>query len=341
MRTERIWKYDFGYSFFRPYIEWTYRTCFSKIKVNGLENVPDAREASVIIATNHCNTMMDSLLVLQSRKEPVFFVARADIFKKALFAYLLTNLRILPIYRKRDCEDSLEKNGMVFDNVVDALNHGIAFCITPEGTHRARRSLLPFKKGAVRIAQQALESNSGRPVYIVPAGLEYDDYFNIMRPVSITYGEPLRITGDEDIDAFTEDLHDRISKLITYFPDDENLEAAEKAFYESRRPHYNVFHYIAAILLLPAFLVSGFLCSPILALTLFFKSKLKDKAWLNTVRFSCKLVLTPFIVAGAAIAGFIHWPWWAALLLAFATLYAHTVFYGILVFYKRLFRKTL
>lgn len=335
----KVWEYDFGYAFFRPYIQWAVRNSYSRMTVKGLENVPDPKDASVIITPNHCNTMMDSLVVLRSLKEPVAYVARADIFKKPFFAHILNNLRILPIYRSRDGGNSQKQNVAVFDAVVDCLNHGVSFCIHPEGTHNAHRSLLPLKKGVFRIAKQALETNPDRPVYIIPAGLEYDDYFNPMRPVTLTYGTPIRIEGNEDLDEQAASLYDRISELITWFPNDEHLAEAEAAFEASKRPRYNWLHYLAAVALLPAFVVTGFLCSPMLLVTAFLFGKIKDKAWMNTVRYSCKLALTPFTVAGAAIAGFIHLSWPLAIAFAVLTAYAQPLFYLILVFYKRLLRK--
>ena len=333
---KKIWEYDFGYAFFRPYIEWAVRNSYSKITVKGLENLPDPKEVSTIITPNHCNTLMDSLVVLQSRKEPMSFVARADIFKNPFFARILHNLRILPIYRRRDCENTQEKNVAIFDAVVDSLNNGMAFSIHPEGTHRTRRSLLPIKKGVFRIAQQAAGSNPDRPVVIIPAGIEYDDYFNLMRPVTLTYGKPISIEGGEDLDELAELLHDRMAELITYFPDDSHLDEAEAAFYASRRPHFSKRHYAAAAALLPIFVLTGFLCSPMLLATALISRKLKDKAWLNTLRFACKLALTPFTVAGAAIAGFIHLSWPLAIAFAVLTAYSHPIFYRILIFYKRL-----
>lgn len=335
----KVWKYDFGYTFFRPYIQWAARTCYSKITVEGLENVPDASKASVLLCSNHCNCLMDALIMLQSRREPTAYVSRSDIFKKPLIARCLNNMRILPIYRKRDGEDSQQRNVAVFDNVVECLNHGVAFSILPEGTHRARRSLLPLKKGVFRIAHQALESNPDRQVFIVPAGLDYTDFFHLAYPVKITFGEPMEIKGGEDLDELADELAGRLTTLFPYFPDDEHLDEREKAFDESRRPHPGFAHCLLSILLLPLLLVAGFLCSPILVLTAFFKNKLKDKAWINTTRFGCKLGLTPFIVLGALIAGFIHLPWWGALLLGLATLYAHPVFYRILALYRDCLRE--
>ena len=337
---EKIWEKDFGYSFFKPYIVWATRTLFSKVNVKGLEHLPDPGKTAVIVTANHCNTLMDALVILQSSKDTFAYVARADIFKKPFIAHLLGNMRILPIYRRRDGEDSREKNEAIFDNVVEAINHGVMLSIHPEGTHRARRSLMAFKTGAVRIAQQSAVTHPDKPVCIVPAGLNYDDLFNIMRPVTLTFGEPIAITGDEDVHEMTETLRERVSELFPCFPDDENLAAAENAYEESIRPKSSICDHFLALLLLPLMAVSGFLCSPMLILTAILKPKLKDHAWYNTMRYVVKLFLTPFTVIGAAIAGFINLKWYLAVALILCTVYAHPAFYWILAFLRtRIFKK--
>lgn len=336
-----LWKSYFDYNFFRPYIDWTAKTSYSRIDVKGGENVPDPESASVIFAANHCCTMMDSLVILHTQKKPVAFVARADVFNKPFIARLLTNMKILPIYRRqRDGADSQTKNIQVFDNIVECLNHGTALSIHPEGTHRPHRSLLPLKKGVFRIALQAAASNPERPVYIVPTGIEYDDYFNMQKPVAVTFGEPMKIepaeASEDYLQELADDLRGRISSLITYFPDDENLPQREAEFEASRKRSYGPLAWAMALLALPLFVLFGFLCFPILLASAIINGKLKDKAWSNTARYGCRLVLTPFMVAGAAVAGFTKLPWYAAVLLILLTIYSHPIFFRIFVFYKEL-----
>ena len=335
------WENHFDYTFFRPYIGWTARTCYSRIDVKGAENVPDPEKASVLFAANHCCTMMDSLVILHTQKKPVAFVARADVFKKPFIARLLSNMRILPIYRRqRDGADSQEKNRQVFDNVVECISKGTPLVIHPEGTHRPRRSLLPLKKGVFRIALQAAAEHPERPVYVVPTGLEYDDYFSLQKPVTVSFGEPMLIrpaeASEEHLQELADDLRSRLSSLITCFPDDGNLEAREKEFEESKRRHYGPLAWFSAIVALPLFVLFGFLSFPILLLSAILTGKLKDRAWHNTARFSSRLVLTPFLVAGAAVAGIARLPWYGTILLILLTLYSHPIFYRIFAFYKEL-----
>ena len=338
MKDRKLWEYNPAYTFFRPYIQWAFRTCYSKVSVIGSENIPDTAEVSVIIASNHCNTLMDALTILQSRKDPTAFVARADIFREQHIAQILHNLKILPIYRHRDGADSAERNVEIFDSLVECISRGTAFSIFPEGTHRARRSLLPLHKGVMEIARLAVESEPDRPVCIVPAGITYADFFNLMRPVVIRFGKPLTITKDTDPDEMKAVLAQRMSELFVCFPDDERLEENEKAYEDSITPRYGPLHLILAVFLLPVFVIAGLLCSPILAASAIIGRRLKDRAWINTVRFASKLALTPLMVAAAAITGFITMPWYRAAALTVLTLYAHPVFYRILTFYKILFK---
>lgn len=331
-----IWNKRTDYTIFRPYIEWAARNSYSKITVKGLENIPDPEKNSVFITPNHTNTLMDSLVVLQSRVQPTAFLARADIFRIKVIATCLERIKILPIYRHRDTADSQSLNEPIYENIVECVTRGLPMCIFPEGTHRPRRSLLPLKKGVFYMALQAKRTYPDRPVYIVPAGIEYADYYNNMMPVTLTYGTPIEIKGDETPDDLVPVLREKLSSLITYFPDDENLAENERNFEIRCAPEFSLKDYVLAVLLLPVFAASGFLCVPAVLMAAVLGSKLKDKAWLNTVRFCCKLFFTPFCTLGALIAGFIHLPWYGALLLAAATLYAHPVFYRILVFYKRL-----
>lgn len=167
-----LWGNNKWYSFLRHWVDWCVKRSFSELKVEGA--LPDDGRA-VIIAPNHCNTLMDALVVLQSRREPTVFGARADIFNNPVAAKVLHFLRIVPIARKRDGLRSVAQNLEIIPVILDVLHHDVPFCIFPEGRHRPMYSLLPIHKGVVRIAlKNALE----QPTCIVPAGLDYSDFFN-------------------------------------------------------------------------------------------------------------------------------------------------------------------
>ena len=81
-----LWENNKLYSVLRHWVDWCVRRSFSELKVEG--KLPDDGKA-VIVAPNHCNTLMDALVVLQSRRAPMAFGARADIFKNPTAAKIL------------------------------------------------------------------------------------------------------------------------------------------------------------------------------------------------------------------------------------------------------------
>ena len=224
---------DWRYSWARIWCDDAIRSIFSNITSEGKENIPS--DGAVILAPNHCNTLMDALVILREWKEATLFGARADIFRKPAVNKILRFLKILPIPRVRDGVQAVLDNRKTMEEVVDCLDHGMKYCMFCEGTHRPKHSLLPLKKGIVRTALLANEKLGGKkPVYIVPVGLEYQDYYRIRTPMTIRYGEPINVTEmvsstpgivkSNLFKSILDLLKERISSLITCLPDDETYE---------------------------------------------------------------------------------------------------------------------
>jgi 1-acyl-sn-glycerol-3-phosphate acyltransferase len=78
-------------------------------------------EDAVLICPNHTNTLMDALVVLQSRHAPTVFGARADIFSQPAVAKILRFLKILPMVRRRDGIRNVLRNYETMDEVQEYL----------------------------------------------------------------------------------------------------------------------------------------------------------------------------------------------------------------------------
>ena len=205
---------------------------YRKVEVTGLENIP--KEGSVILAPNHCNALMDAMTVLRTRKEPTVYGARADLFQKPTLAAMLHFLKIVPMVRKRDGIRNVIKNLDIQEDILEVLDVGVPFCMFAEGTHRAKHSLLPVGKGIFRIAVEAAR-RSQKPVYVVPAGLEYSDYFRYSGTSLVQFGQPINVSeflsfhpeaGDAEVyRVLTAMLKERMSALFTYIPDNEEYDA--------------------------------------------------------------------------------------------------------------------
>ncbi len=233
MYREKIWQKDRWYTLLRLYVDSCTRNSYKKIEVIGYENIPE--DGAVIIAPNHTNTLMDALVILQAFKDETVFGARADIFNNPFIAKIMYFLRILPQVRQRDGLRNVLKNNDTQETIVETLENKVRFCIFPEGKHRPAHSLQTFGKGTFRAALAANAKFGDKfPVYIVPAGIEYGDYFRHYSTALISFGKPINVTEFvktnpvenevQHIEPLRKQLAERISELITYIKDDENLE---------------------------------------------------------------------------------------------------------------------
>ena len=232
MSRKNIYDKDLGYTILKPIVDWNTKHSYRKIEVTGKENIP--KDGAVIIAPNHCNTLMDALVILQAFKDESVFGARADIFNKPFIAKIMTFVRILPMVRQRDGLRNVLKNNETQEIIVDTLENKVRFCMYPEGRHRPAHSLQTLGKGTFRAALAANSKFGDKmPVYIVPTGIEYGDYFRYRSTCLITFGEAINVTEfvkglnvENDvqmIEPLRKELASRMSKLITFIKDDEQL----------------------------------------------------------------------------------------------------------------------
>ena len=234
MRKERkIQDNDHLYNLLRYYVDFVLRLSYRNVRYVGREKIP--QDGAVIYAVNHTNALMDALVLLAMDRRPKVFVARADIFRNPKLAKILTWLKIMPIMRIRDGYDEVKKNNETFEKAVDVLRDKIPFCIFPEGTHQAKYSSLPLSKGIFRIAFQAQEMMPDMPLYIVPVGLRYGNFFRFRSTVRVQIGDPINVgefiaahsdqKAAEQMVEMKDVLTERMKNTIFYIPNDEDYEA--------------------------------------------------------------------------------------------------------------------
>lgn len=219
------------YSLIKPYVDHHTRRSFIRYKVLGRENIPT--DGACVFGSNHCNTLMDAMVLLAATKGKKVFIARGDIFKNPTTANILKWIRILPIFRMRDGIGAVrDKNGDTISQAVDVLHDEVPLCLFPEATHRTKHSLRPLSKGIFHIALEANKQfGKEKPIYIVPVGLEYGDYFRFRSTVVVSFGKPINVTeylkGRENdneaviINELKALLTQRMSELISFIPDDD------------------------------------------------------------------------------------------------------------------------
>ncbi len=233
-RKKRIYERNIYYTVLKYYVGLFFRLSYGKREYYGIEKLPS--DGALIFASNHTNALMDALAVLDLDTRPKVFVARADIFKKPLLAKIFYFLRIMPINRIRDGRNTLKNNDDIIKQSAEVLRNNIPFVILPEGAHRPMHSLLPLGKGIFRVALLANEEIAGeKPVYIVPIGIEYGNFFRYRSSLLFQIGQPINVTAFVNanptkeqpvlMNDLKEKLQEDLKKLILYIPDDVHYDA--------------------------------------------------------------------------------------------------------------------
>jgi len=190
-----IFDYTASFSLVRNYIVFTFKRYYGEYIVVGQENIPD--ESPLIFAPNHINAFMDAIAVhsIAPYKQPVIFLARADIFNNKTAIKLLKFAKILPAFRMRDGMENLGKNNEVFEQCVEILHKNSALGIMPEGNQGEQRKLRPLVKGIFRIAFAAQQNSNVQPnVKIIPVGIDYGNLTKFGKHIIINIGKPIEVS---------------------------------------------------------------------------------------------------------------------------------------------------
>lgn len=226
---------DWLYNISKIFADHHLRRSFKRYRVIGRENIP--KDGACIFASNHCSALVDAMSIIASSRGSKVFLSRSDIFQNPMVAKILNWMKILPIYRMRDGIQSVrDKNGAIMEQAVDVIYDEVPLCLFPEATHRAKHSLRHLSKGVFHIALKANSSfGDEKPVYIVPVGLEYGDYFRFRSTALVSFGTPLNVTeymkaheGENEaviMNDLKAILTQKIANLISYVPDNEDYDA--------------------------------------------------------------------------------------------------------------------
>src|SRR5690606_723700 len=113
--------------FLMRFISWVIISALYRIRLRGIEHVPD--EGPALIVCNHVS-FMDALLVLGSVRRPIRFVMYYRIFNIPLLSFLFRHAKAIPIAGAK--EDPVVMQA-AFDEIDAALANGELVGIFPEG----------------------------------------------------------------------------------------------------------------------------------------------------------------------------------------------------------------
>ena len=144
--------------FLMRFLTWVLVNTMYRIKVNGLENIPERGPALLIC--NHVS-FMDALVIGGSVRRPVRFVMDHSIFKIPVLGFIFRTAHAIPIAPAREDPDALRK---AYDRIDAELADGELVCIFPEGKLTRDGEMSEFKKGVEKILER-------RAVPVVPMAL--------------------------------------------------------------------------------------------------------------------------------------------------------------------------
>lgn len=134
------------YMFFRKLVEIYFKHLKYKMTVLNPENIP-VQNGGFIVASNH-QSYSDPPVIAAVFKGRFSFMAKSELFKNKLFAWLITRCGAFPVVRG-------SKDGAAIDRAVSDIEKNKIFVIFPEGTRSKDGVIARAKSGVALIAGKA------------------------------------------------------------------------------------------------------------------------------------------------------------------------------------------
>jgi len=153
-----IYIYTLVPEFLMRFLSWILVNTLYRIKVEGLERIPD--EGAALLVCNHVS-FMDALIIGGCVRRPVRFVMYYKIFNIPVLRFIFRTAKAIPIAGRKEDPALLER---AFDDVDRALADGELVCIFPEGGLTRDGSIDTFRPGVEQILAR-------RAVPVIPLAL--------------------------------------------------------------------------------------------------------------------------------------------------------------------------
>ncbi|SFP54028.1 1-acyl-sn-glycerol-3-phosphate acyltransferase [Parafilimonas terrae] len=141
----------------------------------------------LLIACNHPNSFLDSVILDILFEQPLWSLARGDAFISKKVSRFFKSVRMLPVYRASEGVENLSGNYKTFEACLNIFRRNGLVHIYSEGKCINEWHLRPLKKGTARLAIKAWEENI--PLKVLPAGINYSSFRRFGKNVFINFGE--------------------------------------------------------------------------------------------------------------------------------------------------------
>jgi 1-acyl-sn-glycerol-3-phosphate acyltransferase len=153
---------------------------YNDIRIVGAETIP--MDGPLLIAANHQNALVDSLIVGWLVPRRIAMTAKATLADNPLMSLLFRMLHVVPLRRASDeirkrngLPVDRSRNAQAFADIFKLLERNGALLIFPEGKSHNEAGLEPLKTGLARVALQARDEHAIAGIRILPLGLVFED----------------------------------------------------------------------------------------------------------------------------------------------------------------------
>ena len=141
----------------------------------------------LLLACNHPNSFLDSVLLDTLFDRPIWSLARGDAFRGTRIRSILHALNILPVYRTTEGAENLHINYVTFEACRLLFKKQGLVTIFSEGKCVNEWRLRPLKKGTARLAMQTW--TAGIPLRVLPVAINYSSYYRFGKNLIIHFGD--------------------------------------------------------------------------------------------------------------------------------------------------------
>lgn len=190
---------------------------YSDIRITGAEKIP--ANGPLLIAVNHQNALVDSLIVGWIMSRRIALTAKATLADNPLIAILFRMLHVVPLRRVSDEVQAPSglpvdraRNARAFEEILHLLGRNGAVLIFPEGKSHNEIGLEPLKTGVARLALQARDERAIRRLKILPLGLVFEDKATPSTVVGVHVGNAIEMDSwpNKDHADLTREIADRL-----------------------------------------------------------------------------------------------------------------------------------
>ena len=143
-----IYIYTLVPEFLVRFVSWILVSTFYRIRTTGIEHLPETGAA--LLVCNHVS-FVDAVVIMGESPRPIRFVMDFRIFRQPLLASFFRAAGAIGIVSAKQDERRFTQANALID---EALANGDLVCIFPEGRITDTGEMVPFKEGAVRIAER-------------------------------------------------------------------------------------------------------------------------------------------------------------------------------------------